>query len=82
MESIQEKMYDFEVNKRNNLLFYNIREEKRETPSDLNTKASDMMKKGHFLNSTIIPDQKCFEREFQTEERHCDQWRIPDVLRP
>ena len=42
VESIQEKMYDFEVNKRNNLLFYNIREEKRETPSDLYTKASDM----------------------------------------
>ena len=40
VESIQEKMYDFEVNKRNNLLFYNIREEKRETPSDLYTKAS------------------------------------------
>ena len=42
VESIQEKMYDFEVNKRNNLLFYNIREEKRETPSDLYNKASDM----------------------------------------
>ena len=48
MESIQEKMYDFEVNKRNNLLFYNIREEKRETPSDLYTKASDMMKEDSF----------------------------------
>ena len=42
VESIQEKMYDFEVNKRNNLLFYNIKEEKRETPSDLYNKASDM----------------------------------------
>ena len=42
VESIQERMYDFEVNKRNNLLFYNIREEKRETPSDLYNKASEM----------------------------------------
>ena len=42
VESIQERMYDFEVNKRNNLLFYNIREDKRETPSDLYNKASEM----------------------------------------
>ena len=47
VESIQERMYDFEVNKRNNLLFYNIREDKRETPSDLYNKASEM-KLRHF----------------------------------
>lgn len=35
VDTIQEKMYDFEVNKRNNLLFYGIREERRETPTDL-----------------------------------------------
>ena len=35
VDNIQEKMYDFEVNKRNNLLFYGIKEERRETPSDL-----------------------------------------------
>ena len=40
VESIQEKMYDFEVNKRNNLLFYGVREDRRETPSDLFNKAS------------------------------------------
>ena len=40
VESIQEKMYDFEVNKRNNLLFYGVREDRRETPSDLYNKAS------------------------------------------
>ena len=45
VESIQERMYDFEVNKRNNLLFYNIREDKRETPSDLYNKASEMNNK-------------------------------------
>lgn len=38
VECIQEKMYDFEVNKRNNLLFYGIREEKKETPTELYTK--------------------------------------------
>ena len=35
IENIQEKMYDFEVNKRNNLLFYGIKEDRRETPSEL-----------------------------------------------
>ena len=35
VDNIQEKMYDFEINKRNNLLFYGIKEERRETPSDL-----------------------------------------------
>ena len=35
VESIQEKMYDFEVNKRNNLLFYGIKGGQRETPGDL-----------------------------------------------
>ena len=45
VESIQEKMYDFEVNKRNNLLFYGVREDRRETPSDLYNKASYQVKK-------------------------------------
>ena len=40
IENIQEKMYDFEINKRNNLLFYGLREERRETPSDLLTKVN------------------------------------------
>ena len=49
VESIQERMYDFEVNKRNNLLFYNIREDKRETPSDLYTKAIERNKVQFFI---------------------------------
>ena len=40
IENIQEKMYDFEINKRNNLLFYGLKEERRETPSDLLTKVN------------------------------------------
>ena len=40
VESIQEKMYDFEVNKRNNLLFYGIKEDRRETPAELYNKVN------------------------------------------
>ena len=35
MDEINEKMYEFEVNKRNNLIFYGIQPEPRETPSIL-----------------------------------------------
>ena len=41
VDNIQEKMYDFEINKRNNLLFYGIKEERRETPSDLFNKVGN-----------------------------------------
>ena len=40
IDDINEKMYDFEVNKRNNLIFYGIVGEHRETPSMLLTKES------------------------------------------
>ena len=40
VESVQEKMYDFEVNKRNNLLFYGVREDRRETPAELHNKVT------------------------------------------
>ena len=35
VENIQEKMYDFEVNKRNNLLFYGIKGSVKESQGDL-----------------------------------------------
>ena len=35
VDDINEKMYDFEVNKRNNLIFYGITGEQRETPAVL-----------------------------------------------
>ena len=41
IENIQEKMYDFEVNKRNNLLFYGVKEDRRETPNDLFSKVTE-----------------------------------------
>ena len=38
IETVQEKMYDFEVNKKNNLIFYGIPQEERETPQKLTGK--------------------------------------------
>lgn len=38
VDEINEKMYEFEVNKRNNLIFYGIQAEPRETPSMLLSK--------------------------------------------
>ena len=35
VDDINEKMYEFEANKRNNLIFYGIQPEPRETPSML-----------------------------------------------
>ena len=35
VDDINEKIYDFEVNKRNNLIFYGITGEQRETPAVL-----------------------------------------------
>ena len=38
VDEINEKMYEFEVNKRNNLIFYGIQQEQRETPTILRNK--------------------------------------------
>ena len=35
VDDINEKMYEFEANKRNNLIFYGIQAEPRETPTVL-----------------------------------------------
>ena len=40
VDEINEKMYEFEVNKRNNLIFYGIQAEPRETPSMLLSKVT------------------------------------------
>ena len=44
IESVQEKMYDFEVNKKNNLIFYGIPQEERETPQRLTAKITELIK--------------------------------------
>ena len=41
VEEINEKMYDFEANKRNNLIFYGIPNESKETHSRLHQKVSE-----------------------------------------
>ena len=35
VDDISEKMYEFEVNKKNNLLFYGVGSDNRETPDSL-----------------------------------------------
>ena len=44
IDDIYEKLYEFEVNKKNNLIFYGIAGEHRETPSDLLLKVRIMTK--------------------------------------
>ena len=44
VEEINEKMYDFEANKRNNLIFYGLPNEAREVPAALQQKITHIMK--------------------------------------
>ena len=44
VEEINEKMYDFEANKRNNLIFYGLPNESREVQSALQQKITHIMK--------------------------------------
>ena len=41
IDDINEKLYEFETNKKNNLIFYGIPGEQRETPSQLLSKVRD-----------------------------------------
>ena len=65
IENIQEKMYDFEINKRNNLLFYGIKEDRRETPSELLSKVSLSLLQlpdcGELLQLNICRSSVCCE---------------------
>ena len=83
VESVQEKMYDFEVNKRNNLLFYGVREDRRETPAELHNKVTS----GHFSIELLLfaslhcSDPRHSPRQSLAEKRHRSQLRLEDVLR-
>ena len=44
VEEINEKMYDFEANKRNNLIFYGLPNENREVQTALQQKITQIMK--------------------------------------
>ena len=43
LENAQEKMYDHEFNKKNNLIFYGVQQEERETPPKLLAKVLDLI---------------------------------------
>ena len=63
IENIQEKMYDFEINKRNNLLFYGIKEDRRETPSELLSKVSLQSTVSSVRGLTVSFQIKCVLRD-------------------
>ena len=44
VEEVNEKMYDFEANKRNNLIFYGLPNESREVQTALQQKITQIMK--------------------------------------
>ena len=44
LEDVQEKMYDFEQNKKNNLIFYGVPGDNRESKDDLKHKISSLLK--------------------------------------
>ena len=44
LEDVQEKMYDFEQNKKNNLIFYGVPGDNRESKDDLKHKIANLLK--------------------------------------
>merc|ERR1711971_296565 len=44
LDDVQEKMYDFEQNKRNNLIFYGLPGEERESRDDLRIKIGNLLR--------------------------------------
>ena len=56
VDEINEKMYDFEANKRNNLIFYGIANETRETQPKLLQKATKL------LSEPPDDDENCWHK--------------------
>ena len=54
VDDIHEKLYEFEVNKKNNLIFYGISGEHRETPSQLMAKITAILKQTLSLRRDIV----------------------------
>ena len=80
LDEINEKLYEFEINKKNNLIFYGIPGESRETPSVL------IMK----VDRTVIIDRQTFnnfldklhdEADALPQEGHCHHESRPDADR-
>ena len=68
IDDVQEKMYDFEQNKRNNLIFYGVPGLDRENRDDLRIKISNLLKMRLNMRreipvakaSRMMTGQKCF----------------------
>lgn len=54
VDDIHEKLYEFEVSKKNNLIFYGISGEHRETPSELMAKVTSILKQTLSLRRDIV----------------------------
>lgn len=54
IDEINEKLYEFEVNKKNNLIFYGLAGENRETPSVLIMKINSILKQTLSLRRDIV----------------------------
>ena len=57
LDDVQEKMYDFEQNKRNNLIFYGVAGEDKESRDDLRLKISKLLRL-HYNMKRDIPVTK------------------------
>ena len=57
LDDVQEKMYDFEQNKRNNLIFYGVSGEERESRDELMTKITNLLRL-HYNMKREIPVSK------------------------
>ena len=69
VDEITEKLYEFEINKKNNLIFYGISGENRETPSVLIMKAERTFVGKRKLTFCCL-DQLDTEADSVPEERH------------
>ena len=79
VDEINEKMYEFEVNKRNNLIFYGIQSESRETPAMLLSKVRKhkkiffKIKMKTFLGDKSSEDQHEYkEGNYGKSSDYCD----------
>ena len=57
VEEINEKMYDFEANKRNNLIFYGLPADHEETPESLALSVQRLLKEKMLLKREMIITQ-------------------------
>ena len=66
VDELNEKLYDFEQSKRNNLIFYGVPNENRETPSVL------LQKVKQFLNINIVKKKYLFSAGYDHYKIYLD----------